>query len=1092
MSSSSSGEHTPEPETFGSGDPSASDSAEHPPTDPTGDAPETPETPETEAAPPPASFDDFELPAWLRQALTKMGWAEPTAVQTMAFDLVREGRDVLVQSQTGSGKTGAFCLPWLAARFTPGAAKDTGVQLLVLTPTRELAKQVCEQLDSLAAESGLVSLPIYGGTAMQPQLQSLRDGVHAVVGTPGRILDHIRRRSLDLSRVGTVVLDEADEMLSMGFLEDIHSILEACQTDRQTTLFSATVPPDIERIARRYMRNPEPVRLSGDQVAAAEIDHTYYGVAGAMRVRDLVDVINLEEPTTGIVFCNTREETNMVASVLQREGFAAEALSSDLTQKARERVMGWMRSGTLRFLVATDVASRGIDISHVSHVINYTFPENAESYIHRTGRTGRAGRPGVAISLIAPQELGSFYMLKKMYPSLRFAERKLPNPAELEAQRIETKLDMVSKLFPELVSPEWTLLARNLMKDPRGERVIAYLLSEGMSERRKPTVVRHREDEEEPERIERGRRSRERGPREREHEHGLRDREHGRDRERGRDDRERGRDDRERRPRRRRDEGRRHENGRDEGVALAAEDRRPSEDVEALEPTVREAVELDELQVVGPTDELEVDEGQSREGGRRRRRRRRRGRGDASGESAAAEPAADEAFTEVVASTDDTPLAFSGAPDTDSTLDAGAETAADAEEHEGVVTVDPEQPTGLAATDDGARLDEQTGRRRRRRRRRRGGSNGVTPGDERDVLEASDDQPETETEEAEGDAGESEDGARRRRRRRRGGRRRTPPRTEVAAPQAPHVSQDQIIIDIDESELEVVRDEFGEIDELDDLTLKGRRRGVIDDLQDEVELEDLRDEQRAAAEEPEPSADDDDDDDDDDDESAEQAAQSADDAKKKKRRRRRRKKKEEAPPPELTAPPHKDFWEVWAAKFTYREFEDEIWYQSHAAPPPDEPEPPVRAESVVRESLAAANEDDASFVSLRLNIGRKHGKKAAHIRELLDSQLGLSGKAVRNLTVGDASTRFRVSERNVERVQQTLGGYQLDEHELAISLVETPAEASEPAETSPVAASSPEVQVAESPSEEVAATAEEPTDEARPSDGGEPSETVFG
>ncbi|MCA9712154.1 MAG: DEAD/DEAH box helicase, partial [Myxococcales bacterium] len=432
------------------------------------------------AGPPPLpeSFEALELPEAVFKAVAAMGWTTPTPVQALTFPLVTAGRDVLVQSQTGSGKTGAFCLPWLAQRFEAGDAAQTGVQLLVLTPTRELAKQVCEQLEQMARDTEVRTLPIYGGTAMQPQLQALRQGVHAVVGTPGRILDHIRRRSLRLDRVRMAVLDEADEMLSMGFLEDIHAILDACATERQTCLFSATVPPDIERIARRYMRNPESVLLSGDQVAAAEIKHVYYQVSGAIKVRDLLDMIAIEEPTNALVFCNTREETYVVASALRREGYNAEPLSSDLTQAARERVMGRMRSGQLRFLVATDVASRGIDISHIGHVINYSFPENAESYVHRTGRTGRAGRPGVAISLIAPQELGNHYYLKLQYPSIEFEERSLPPAEEMARQRLENKLDQVSRLFPELVAPEWTLLARNLMSDPRGEQVVAYLLKE--------------------------------------------------------------------------------------------------------------------------------------------------------------------------------------------------------------------------------------------------------------------------------------------------------------------------------------------------------------------------------------------------------------------------------------------------------------------------------------------------------------------------------------------------------------------------------------------------------------------------------------
>ncbi|HRI07484.1 MAG TPA: DEAD/DEAH box helicase, partial [Nannocystaceae bacterium] len=428
----------------------------------------------------PESFDDFNLDPRLHGAILRMGWLRPTPVQALSFEPLIAGEDVIVQSHTGSGKTGAFCIPWLAKRFDPRPASETGVQILVLLPTRELAKQVCGELGRLGQGVDLALLPVYGGTAMQPQLTALKNGVHAVVGTPGRILDHIRRRSLDLSQVRTVVLDECDEMLSMGFLEDIRAILEACRGEHQTCLFSATVQPDVQRIARRYMKTPRMVELSGDQVAAAEIDHAYYMISGMMRTRDLLDVLVVEDPARAIVFCNTREETKLVANVLTREGYEAEALSSDLTQAAREHVMRLMREGKIRFLVATDVAARGIDISAVTHVINYSFPEQAEVYVHRTGRTGRAGRAGTALSLIGPRDIGNFYTLKLQYPSIKVHERHLPPAEQLAADRTELRLDKISRIFPEQVSPEWILMARSLMGDPRGERVVALLLERAM------------------------------------------------------------------------------------------------------------------------------------------------------------------------------------------------------------------------------------------------------------------------------------------------------------------------------------------------------------------------------------------------------------------------------------------------------------------------------------------------------------------------------------------------------------------------------------------------------------------------------------
>ncbi len=1067
------------------------------------------------------SFDPLPMSDELRRALADVGWKKPTPVQVMTFEPMTHGRDVLVQSHTGSGKTGAFCIPWLAGRFEPGDPKETGVQLIVVTPTRELAKQVCVVLRQLGEPMGVQALEIYGGTAMQPQLTALSRGVHAVVGTPGRILDHIRRRSLNLSKVRMAVLDEADEMLSMGFLEDIHNILDACGTDRQTTLFSATVPSDIKRISRRYMRDPENIMLSGDQVAAAEILHTYYSVSGTMKIRDLLDVIALEEPRSALVFCNTREETNVVASALRREGHKAEPLSSDLTQAAREKVMGRMRLGQLRFLVATDVASRGIDISHISHVINYSFPEHAESYIHRTGRTGRAGRAGLAINLIGPQQLGSFYNLKLHYPSLEFEERNLPPAEELARQRAETKLDQVSAMFPELVSPEWTLLARNLMKDPRGEQVIAYLLSEAISA--KVSARTQRLDEEsgleyrrdvEPahDRDDRGRgrgRDRDRG--------GGRGRDRGRDRDRDRDQ-DRGRD-------RRRGE-------RDRDLEAAPEDQRraPAVDAEiqieeAPRDEVREARRDDDGALEGeggqrrrrrrhrfgddetetrarhespaadPTDDgageaaedadmpVDADAKADVEGTddddqprRRRRRRRRRGRGPEA-EADAGTEAGDEEIEGPIAAASVAATELTAAPTAALALagSVGAHaglTEADDEaspEADDVELVAARPGTGESETDP-ASLTSPTGRRRRRRRRRRGGrGSGDEEGAETQVRAKKDDAPEERADAGGGEAG------RRKRRRRRGRRRGSgaepgswvnadSPGGEPLVPE-PHVSQEEIVIDIDEAELEVVRDQFGEIDELDELTLRGRRRGVIETLSDEVELVDMS--TRDANVDDADGADGADDDDDDGDETVEakdgadhdDGTDDEDDARpERKRRRRRRRKKKAAPaaPPELTAPPHKDFWEVWAQKFTYQDFEDAPFFERHNITP--EPELPAIEEEDLppvpsRNAKVTEAAEDTAYYTVRLNLGRKHGKKAAHIRELFAEHFGLGGKVLKNLTVGEASTRLRLGASSFPKVAAGIEGLVVDQVELSLTVIEAPDEAGED-EAAPVAGAS--------------------------------------
>jgi ATP-dependent RNA helicase DeaD len=944
-------------------------------------------TAEAEAIEVPESFDAFELSDALTRAVAAMGWEAPMPVQAATFSPLMQGHDVMVQSHTGSGKTGAFCIPWLASRFEPGPAADTGVQLLVVLPTRELAKQVCDQLQKLSTESPVRTLPIYGGTAMQPQLAALADGVHAVVGTPGRLLDHLRRRSLNLSRVRTVVLDECDEMLSMGFLEDIRALLEACPAERQTCLFSATVPADIERIARRYMRDPQVIKLSGDQVAAAEIHHVFYSVAGTLKTRDLLDVIAIEEPTTALVFCNTREETSLVASVLKREGYAAEPLSSDLTQPQREYVMGKMRNGQIRFLVATDVAARGIDITHISHVMNYSVPESADVYVHRTGRTARAGRHGVALSLLAPQEVGSFYSLKLNHPSIEFEERALPPAEELARQRAEIQLDRISQLFPHLVSPEWTLLARTLAADPRGERVVAQLLEQAMTKagkQRRPEEPRRSRERSEERRTRRGR---------------------GQDR---RDEapRERPSDRRKRRKRR---------SGPAEAPAEAEEPRTqaseaPAERVEEKPPEVPDTTaEPTAEEPRARADDAREKEAPERSGKRRRRRRRRKPKSTEGPSEQAADAAPSDGDAEAAAP-EPTP----------------EETASEQADEKATTARDPAEPASEEAK--------------------------ATPAEAKQT--------------AQGEASAADGGARRRKRRRR--RRRSDPPPSV--PAVPHVPQDQIVIDIEASELEVVREEFGEIDELDDLTLKARRRAVIDVLQDEMELEDVS-ERDAHGEEVE--NDEENGEDEEDDSSPAEAAEPTEEApseasgdaapdqaeqtaepekqaeppkKKRRRRRRKKKKKEDVPIPELTAPPHKDFWEVWAEKFSFRDFEDEVF---GPAAPVDEPE----EAPAVAEWVSGGDEDEQDFVSVVLNIGRTHGMKAMQIRDLLRAQVGLAGKAIRDLTVHDTSTVFRIHPQRVERVAEVLGrceeagvSLELKRHEeptTRVAVKETSAEAEE-------------------------------------------------
>nr|HPH69683.1 DEAD/DEAH box helicase [Kofleriaceae bacterium] len=368
------------------------------------------------------SWDDLGIHQDVRTALDEMGYLRPTPVQANVFKPVSEGKDLLVQSRTGTGKTTAFGLP-IVNKVIPA---ERTPQALILCPTRELALQVARELTNLAKHRGIVIEALYGGAPIGKQIAALKDGVHIVVGTPGRVIDHITRKTLDTKNIQAFILDECDEMLSMGFLEDIERVVTHLPASKQTLLFSATMPDEVARYSRRHMRAPEQIALSSGSVSVSDITHGYYIVSGIARGRDLLKILFAENPESAIIFCNTRDETTQVAKYLQRQGLDAEPLSSDLSQADRERVMNRMKQHNLRFLCATDVAARGIDISDLSHVINFSFPESPEVYVHRTGRTGRAGKKGIALSIIGPRDLGSFLMLKLTY-KLRPEERRLPS-----------------------------------------------------------------------------------------------------------------------------------------------------------------------------------------------------------------------------------------------------------------------------------------------------------------------------------------------------------------------------------------------------------------------------------------------------------------------------------------------------------------------------------------------------------------------------------------------------------------------------------------------------------------------------------------
>ncbi len=444
-----------------------------------------PPNPAPEGAPaavkaPLATFDALPLSADIRKAIDACGYLHPTPVQLAVFEPAVRGKSLVVQARTGTGKTAAFGLPILDQLVRRGTPK---VQALVLTPTRELALQVARELERLGQFKGVPIVAIYGGAPMGKQIEALEGGAQVVVGTPGRVLDHLRRGTLDPSNIRIFVLDEADEMLSMGFAKELHAIVETLPKERQGLFFSATIPPDIERLARSQLKDPEFVTLSSDQVGALEIKHFVYVMRGGDKRQELVRILETEDPESAIVFCNTKDETQRVAEALQNKGYDADWLNGDLEQKERERVMARTREGKVRFLVATDVAARGIDLSHLTHVINADFPETAEYYVHRTGRTGRAGRTGTAISLVGPKDIGNLYILRLTY-KIRPIERQLPTAGELKT-RIETDLlsMFVDAFASREVHPDDLALARRLLTHVDGEKIIAGLLRDHLGAR---------------------------------------------------------------------------------------------------------------------------------------------------------------------------------------------------------------------------------------------------------------------------------------------------------------------------------------------------------------------------------------------------------------------------------------------------------------------------------------------------------------------------------------------------------------------------------------------------------------------------------
>lgn len=445
-------------------------------------APDTPELPL-------ARLND--LPENLRLGAAQAGWSELMPVQAKAIPYLFAQRDMMIQSRTGSGKTGAYLLPILEM-INP---LQRVTQALVLVPTRELAVQVATEAELLGHATAVRSIAVYGGVGYGDQLDAFKAGAHLVVGTPGRILDHLLRRSLTLDALQYLVFDEADRMLSMGFYPDMRRVKSYLPARRVSTfMFSATFPVPVINLASQFMHQAGFLNLSSDHIHVAETEHVYYTIPGLDKDRGLVRIIEVENPPSALIFCNTKVRVDYVTTVLQRFGYDADELTSDLSQVAREQVLERVRRGQLRFLVATDVAARGIDLPELSHVIQYEPPEDPEAYIHRAGRTGRAGASGTAITLVSPSESSELLRIGKRF-GVPFVERPLPGDEEVQAvvsERViallEARLRGRDRLQSERMA-RFSSLVRNLSESEDERGLLAMLLDDFYQETFHPPLV---------------------------------------------------------------------------------------------------------------------------------------------------------------------------------------------------------------------------------------------------------------------------------------------------------------------------------------------------------------------------------------------------------------------------------------------------------------------------------------------------------------------------------------------------------------------------------------------------------------------------
>ncbi|WP_106494789.1 DEAD/DEAH box helicase [Lentibacillus sp. Marseille-P4043] len=429
------------------------------------------------------TFYDLGVSEPIMKALEKMGFEEATPIQAETIPLAMQGKDVIGQAQTGTGKTAAFGIPMIE-KIDKSVRK---IQGLVVAPTRELAIQVAEEINRLGKFKGIRTLPVYGGQHMERQIRALKDGPQIVVATPGRLLDHMRRKTIRIDHVQTAVLDEADEMLNMGFIEDIREILKGIPEDRQTLLFSATMPKEIREIATHLMKSPEEIKVKAKEMTVENINQYFVEVPEKYKFDTLTNHLDINGPDLAIVFSRTKKRVDEITEGLQARGFRAEGIHGDLTQGKRMSVLNKFKNGRVEVLVATDVAARGLDISGVTHVYNFDIPQDPESYVHRIGRTGRAGRTGEAISFITPREMAHLHLIEKTTKSKM---KRIMPPSSQDALRGQQQV-AVNKLLKTIEQKDlkaYHQTANEILQDHDSITVIAAALKMLTKERRDTPV----------------------------------------------------------------------------------------------------------------------------------------------------------------------------------------------------------------------------------------------------------------------------------------------------------------------------------------------------------------------------------------------------------------------------------------------------------------------------------------------------------------------------------------------------------------------------------------------------------------------------